>query len=129
LDMEDGAELATRRDLAQRTHRRPEAAVVPDRQQDVRPAAGIEHVACVTAAEREWLFAEHLLAGPCCRDHLRAVQRMRRRQQDRADCGIAEDRVEIARQRNAAFIAKLSRRIEVGFRSEEHTSELQSLAY
>ncbi len=90
FDVEDVAELAARDDLAQGSERRPEAAVVADREHDAGRAAGLDHAQRVAQLEGERLLAEHLLAGLGARHDLLAVQRVRRRQHDRLDRRIAQ---------------------------------------
>jgi hypothetical protein len=50
------------------------------------------------SGQRQWLFAEHLLAGRGAGDHLGRMQRMRRRQQHRLDGAIAEHGLQIVGQ-------------------------------
>lgn len=50
--MQDGAELAAGCDRAQRLHRRPEPAVMPDRKHHAGAAAGREHLCGIGAPKR-----------------------------------------------------------------------------
>ena len=85
-----------------------------DRQYHAGRAAGIEHGLGVGAAERQRLLAKDLLSRSRGGDHLRAVQRMRRCQQDRVDGGVGEDVAEAVGQSDAALAAKLQRPPQIG---------------
>ena len=115
LDVKDAAELPARHDRAQPLHGRPESSVVSDREQDMRLAAGRKHRLRIDAAQRQRLFAEHLLSCRGGRDHLGLVLRMRRRQQDGVDRRVIKDRLEIAGQRDAVRGGEIARALEIGF--------------
>src|ERR1700681_1243191 len=59
FDMKYGAKFAARDHIAQRTHRGPEAAIVPDGKCDTRFSAGFEHTSSIGLAQRKRLFTEH----------------------------------------------------------------------
>ena len=69
-----------------------------DGEDDPGLAAGAEHPRGVRVRQRQRLLAKNLLSRSRTGDHLRRMQRMRRRQQDRADRVIGEDRIEIGGQ-------------------------------
>ena len=98
LDVEDRPELAARERFTQRAYRWPEAPVMADGEDDPGRAAGAEHPCGVRVRQRQRLSRKNLLSRSRPGDHLRRMQRMRRRQQDRADRVIGEDRIEIGGQ-------------------------------
>ena len=69
----------------------------------------------VGAVQRQRFFAKHLLARGGAGDDLRRMQRMRRRQQDCADCGIGKYGVEVVSKTEMMFGAEIPCRSQIGF--------------
>ncbi len=90
LDMQELAQIARVDDALQRLHRGPEAPVVADGENDARAPARIQHRLAVRDGQRQWLLAEHVLAGLRGGDRLLAVQRVRRGEHHRLNGGVAQ---------------------------------------
>src|SRR5260370_24044134 len=95
FDEKHGTELATRDGISQCAHRWPEAPIMSNSKYYAGFAAGLEHPPCIGTAQRKRFLAEHLLSRGRTGNHLRRMQRMRRRQQDRVDAASREDGVRI----------------------------------
>src|SRR6266404_3056163 len=83
--VKDRTELPARDDISQCAHRWPEAPIMSNSKDYAGFAAGLEHPRCIATAQRKRFLAEHLLSRGRTGNHLRRMQRMRRRQQDRVD--------------------------------------------
>ncbi len=95
FDVKHGAKFAARDHIAQRAHRGPEAAIVPDGKCDTRFSAGFEHTSSIGLVQRKRLFTEHVLSRGCAGHHLRRMQRMWCRQQHGIDIRIREHGVKV----------------------------------
>src|SRR5260370_40494150 len=108
----DRAKLAARDGVSQCAHGWPEAPIMSNGKYHAGFAAGLEHPRCIATAQRKRFLAEHLLSRGRTGNHLRRMQRMRRRQQDRVDTAICKDGVQITRQLKMMFGAKVLRAFE-----------------
>jgi hypothetical protein len=109
FDMQHLAELAGRSDALQRLHRRPQAAIVSDAEDDTGAAARFDHRYGVDRVERKRLLAKHLFAGACGSFDHRPVQRMRRRQHHGPDLRIGERFREVADERQLVARCKIDK--------------------
>ena len=84
--------------VAQLDHLGMEPAIIAEAERDAGLAHRGDGVFRLLLGQRERLLAEHVLVGGRRGDHLRAMHRMRRRQNHRIDARIGEHRLVIRRE-------------------------------